>query len=108
MNITAQPVAYDIATAVAVSGIGRTRLYAYIKAKRLKARKAGRRTVILAADLQAFLDSLPEMEAALSVMAFNAEPPRLATSAAQECVQLGSSNALYEDHRQPVRDRAGA
>ena len=65
MNITAQPVAYDIATAVAVSGIGHTRLYAYIKAKRLKARKAGRRTVILAADLQAFLDSLPEMEAAL-------------------------------------------
>lgn len=64
MNPTPQPVAYDIATAVAVSGIGRTRLYAYIKAKRLKAKKAGRRTVILASDLIAFLDSLPAMEAA--------------------------------------------
>lgn len=64
MNTTAQPAAYDLATAVAVSGIGRTRLYAYIKAKKLKARKAGRRTVILASDLQAFLDSLPVMEVA--------------------------------------------
>jgi hypothetical protein len=52
--------AYDIATAVTVSGIGRTRIYAYIKAKQLKARKAGRRTVILASDLQAFLENLPE------------------------------------------------
>jgi hypothetical protein len=64
MNTLPQPVAYDLATAVAVSGIGRTRLYAYIKAKQLKARKAGRRTVILASDLQAFLDSLPVIEAA--------------------------------------------
>jgi hypothetical protein len=61
MNIQpAGSLAYDIATAVAVSGIGRTRIYAYIKAKQLKARKAGRRTVILASDLQAFLDNLPE------------------------------------------------
>jgi hypothetical protein len=58
------PVAYDIDGAVAASGIGRTKLYAYIKAKQLKARKAGRRTVILAADLAAFLDALPALEAA--------------------------------------------
>ncbi|MBL8579540.1 MAG: helix-turn-helix domain-containing protein [Mesorhizobium sp.] len=61
---TSAPVAYDIDGAVAASGIGRTKLYSYIKAKQLKARKAGRRTVILAADLEAFLSALPVAEAA--------------------------------------------
>ena len=43
-----------------VSSIGRTRLYQAIKEGRLKARKDGRRTVIVVDDLKVFLLSLPE------------------------------------------------
>jgi hypothetical protein len=63
-GITAPPLSYDIAGAVQASGIGRTKLFAYIKAKRLKARKAGRRTLILATDLAELLESLPTSNAA--------------------------------------------
>ncbi|RVP07429.1 DNA-binding protein [Sinorhizobium meliloti] len=48
--------------AVEVSGIGRTNLYAAIRDGRLKARKHGRRTVIISDDLKAFLLSLPHKE----------------------------------------------
>ncbi|WEX87186.1 helix-turn-helix domain-containing protein [Sinorhizobium garamanticum] len=50
--------------AVEVSGIGRTNLYAAIRDGRLKARKHGRRTVIISDDLKAFLLSLPQKEIA--------------------------------------------
>jgi len=56
--------ALTLPAAAAASSIGRTKLYAFIKEGKLKARKNGRHTVILAADLQAFLESLPTMEAA--------------------------------------------
>ena len=56
--------AYRVEEFVAVSGIGRTTLYAEIKAGRLKARKIGKRTLITAEAARAFLDSLPEREAA--------------------------------------------
>ena len=42
------------------AGIGRTLVYSEIAAGRLKARKVGRRTVILDADLQAWLKALPD------------------------------------------------
>jgi len=42
-------------------GIGRTKAYEEIAAGRLKARKVGVRTIILAEDAQAWLDSLPEL-----------------------------------------------
>jgi hypothetical protein len=50
----------DFAMAI---GIGRTTLYAEIAAGRLKARKVGKRTVILDEDGRAFLASLPELQA---------------------------------------------
>jgi excisionase family DNA binding protein len=43
----------------ALVGIGRTSLYAEIKAGRLVSRKVGRRTLVLATDLDAWLKSLP-------------------------------------------------
>lgn len=43
----------------AVAGVGRTLIFAEIKAGRLKARKVGRRTVIAGADIRAWLDALP-------------------------------------------------
>lgn len=41
-----------------VCGIGRTRLYELLKSGELPARKLGKRTLILRADLEAFLTSL--------------------------------------------------
>jgi excisionase family DNA binding protein len=41
------------------SGIGKTRLYEEINSGRLKARKAGKRTLILRSDLLEFLKALP-------------------------------------------------
>lgn len=50
---------YGIADAVKASGVGRSFLYEQIKAGKLKARKLGRRTLILATDLQSWLAALP-------------------------------------------------
>jgi hypothetical protein len=54
-----QAVALSITQASLVSGIGRTSLYAAIKAKALVARKCGKRTIILQSDLITWLTSLP-------------------------------------------------
>lgn len=55
-----EPLSYSIDGAVHASGIGRTMLYELIKDGRLPIRKAGRRTLILHADLQAALEALPK------------------------------------------------
>ena len=55
-----QKLSYTIPEAVEASGLGRTKLYEYIKLGLLKRRKAGKRTLILASDLQALLERLPE------------------------------------------------
>lgn len=60
----AQSFAFSIEKAAELSCLGRTRLFAAIKDGHLRARKFGRRTVILPADLQAFLANLPVREAA--------------------------------------------
>jgi excisionase family DNA binding protein len=44
-----------------VIGIGRDKLYKLIREGKLPARKLGRKTLILATDLEAFLESLPRM-----------------------------------------------
>ncbi len=54
-----KPFAFTIASACRVSALGRTTLYAALKSGALSARKCGRRTLILAADLEKFLDNLP-------------------------------------------------
>jgi hypothetical protein len=54
-----QAVALSIRAASKVSGIGRTSLYAAIKAGSLIARKCGKRTIILQSDLINWLNSLP-------------------------------------------------
>jgi excisionase family DNA binding protein len=51
--------AFSIAEVLAQTGIGRDKLYKLINSGSLTARKIGRRTVILATDLQAFLEALP-------------------------------------------------
>jgi len=57
----AGPFAYDVPGAVLASGQSRSGLYQAIREGKLIARKRGHRTLILATDLRAWLESLPRM-----------------------------------------------
>lgn len=54
-----QPMAMTIPEAAAFSGLSRTKLYEMAAAKILNPRKAGKRTLILVAELAAALEALP-------------------------------------------------
>jgi excisionase family DNA binding protein len=49
----------SVAEACAVAGIGRTKIYEAISSGALKARKFGKRRIILRSDLHTFLAALP-------------------------------------------------
>ncbi len=53
------PLAYTVPDAVKASGLARSRLYEELRAGRIEGRKAGRRTLILASSLAAFVAALP-------------------------------------------------
>jgi excisionase family DNA binding protein len=57
------PIAVTIPDAVRMSGMSRTSIYEALKRGDITARKAGRRTLVSFADLQAYLASLPEYRA---------------------------------------------
>jgi excisionase family DNA binding protein len=57
------PLAYSIADAAKIVGVGRSKLYLELADGRLSARKVGKRTIILADDLRAWLAKLPAMAA---------------------------------------------
>lgn len=59
------PIALTISDAVKVSGISRTSLYEALKRGDLTALKAGRRTLIRHAELEAFMAGLPVYQAGL-------------------------------------------
>lgn len=59
MKNNPEPLAYTVEDAVKASGLCRSRLYEELRAGRIEARKAGRRTLILASSLTAFLTALP-------------------------------------------------
>ncbi len=52
-------IAYSALLACQKIGIGKTLLFAEIKAGRLRAKKVGRRTLILDSDLRAYAENLP-------------------------------------------------
>ena len=56
--------AMSVAQAAAEAGVGRDVIYAAIKADRngLRAKRSGRRTLILRADLEAYLRDLPDLD----------------------------------------------
>lgn len=56
--------AYSIKETACITSLGRMALYEEIKAGRLKSHKAGRRTIVLADDIRAWLASLPQINGA--------------------------------------------
>ena len=56
------PLAFTIPQAMSTAGIRKTSLYAAIKRGDLRAKKSGRRTLILRDDLHAWLERLPTLE----------------------------------------------
>jgi excisionase family DNA binding protein len=59
---TAEKLGLTIPEAAALSSLGQTSIYKAIREGRLTARKFGTRTIITRADLQAFLNSLPQTD----------------------------------------------
>jgi excisionase family DNA binding protein len=57
------PLAITIHEAVKVTGLSRSRIYEALRRQELTALKAGRRTLIPVADLEAYLASLPTYQA---------------------------------------------
>jgi len=59
-NVTGRA-AYSIAEVMVQCGLGRDSIYKAINTGQLPARKLGRRTIVLASDLESFLKALPLM-----------------------------------------------
>jgi excisionase family DNA binding protein len=70
------PLAFTIRQAITTSGVRKTSLYAAIKRGDLRAKKSGRRTLILRADLHAWLEQLPALELQRQPRLETAKPAR--------------------------------
>jgi excisionase family DNA binding protein len=79
MNAPLVPDALSIPDACEMASVGRSTIYAAITEGRLKARKLGRRTLILRDDLAHFLAALPQASAGPGALA--SRPENLKTPA---------------------------
>lgn len=66
MSDTDQKMAFSVDEAARRADTCRDKIYGAINAGKLRARKNGRRTLILASDLEAYLKDLPILEAKVS------------------------------------------
>ena len=57
-----RPVAYSVSDILQMVGIGRTKYYDLVATGDIKVRKIGHRTIVLAVDLDAWLESLPSSD----------------------------------------------
>ena len=64
LGMAGTKLAYSVEEAAEALGLGRTMLYGEIAAGRLRAKKIGKRTIILVDDARAYLASLPELPSA--------------------------------------------
>jgi excisionase family DNA binding protein len=69
--MTDTPLAYSVNEACSLARAGRTSLYEAIRIGSLRARKRGRRTLILAEDLRRWLEALPPINVASDKEAAN-------------------------------------
>lgn len=53
------PLSYNIATAIALTGLSRTRLYELIAAGRIEARQEGTKKLVIGESLRGYVKSLP-------------------------------------------------
>jgi excisionase family DNA binding protein len=53
--------ALSIRQVLDITGISRPTFYNHVRAGRIVARKLGRRTIVMVADLERYLDSLPRL-----------------------------------------------
>ena len=75
--------AYSIEEAAEAANTGKTALYEALGSGELPARKRGRRTLILAADLRAWLEKLPALELKRT--------PNFSGDLSQGCVEVGAA-----------------
>jgi excisionase family DNA binding protein len=79
------PIAYTIRTAVAVTGLSRSRIYELIGQGQLEARKDGRRTLVMTKSLRTYIASLPTVRP----RGANGEKPPIRMSAKPAGLQVG-------------------
>ena len=93
----ARPLAYTVDGASTASGACRSTLYVDMKSGKLPARKLGKRTLILAKDLERYLEGLPTLAEA------KAQP---ASTTSKNAAQLEAARSMRR--RRPTRKAAAS
>lgn len=94
MQLDHERLAYTIKEFMARASVGRSFVYEEIAAGRLRAVKAGRKTLILEEDARAWFATLPSMESQSKQAFLNRRAP--SQSAARDCANAASNPPTKE------------